>query len=201
MTKTQDLLDEANSRVDLLANSLPDMVDPANISFSAKIPYKILAYREALIWRTEELARCAVTLYRQENHLSAIILSRCVTESAASAWYLMESVEQQVLNGLENNFDSEVAMRLLMGDKTNHDLPDPVHVLKTIRRADKTVPGVLSSYNALSEFAHPNWSGTSLLFTQIDREILRTRLGKYPRDIEGSNLARLEKSHRRIGHV
>lgn len=57
-----ELQSKAEARVSLLAQRLSKIIDPAQISATAKIPYKVITYREALIWRTEELARAACDL-------------------------------------------------------------------------------------------------------------------------------------------
>jgi hypothetical protein len=39
-------------------------------------------------------------------------------------------------------------------------------------------------YDILSEYAHPNWSGTTGLYSKIDRENFSVDFGQNPRDLE-----------------
>lgn len=180
MTDNPLLLEEAKARVQLMTDSLPEVVDPASISLSAKIPYKAILYREALIWRTEELARCACDLYHQEAIVSAIILTRATTENAAAIWYLMQLIQ----NAAQDKELDEQIMQLLMGSRSNNEMPDAVHVLKMLRKAEKSIPGIFSAYESLSEYAHPNWSGTSRLYSKTDPGKFLTHLGKNVRSID-----------------
>ena len=60
-------------------------------------------------------------------------------------------------------------MRLLMGTKAPADiLPPPINVLNFIDCVEKDIPGFRDQYDRLGEFAHPNWAGTTFLFSKID---------------------------------
>jgi hypothetical protein len=52
-------LKEARARADVLRQSLPLSVDAAALGVWSKAPFQLLCTREALIWRTDELARTA----------------------------------------------------------------------------------------------------------------------------------------------
>ena len=166
-----------------MTDNLPKVVDPASISVSAKIPFKVIIYREALIWRTEELARCACSLYQCEDIGSAITLTRAVTENAAAVWYLLQIIQDTSDASHVTDLDERI-MRLLMGSKSNDEMPSALNVLTMLKKADKSIPGVLSTYDSLSEFAHPNWAGTLLLYSKNDHDKILTHFGKNVRSIE-----------------
>jgi len=44
----------------------------------------------------------------------------------------------------------------------------PVNVMTFVDYVDKEIVGFRSQYDSLSEFAHPNWAGTSLLYAKPD---------------------------------
>lgn len=184
MSNIANLLKEAKARVQQMTDSLPKVVDRASISLSAKMPFKVMVYRETLIWRTEELARCACDLYQREDIGSAIILTRAVTENAAAVWYLMQLIrganDAPHVKGLD-----ERIMKLVMGSRSIDEMPDALNVQTMLKKAEKSFPGILSAYDSLSEFAHPNWSGTSGLYSEIDHDEFLTHLGKNMRSIEG----------------
>jgi hypothetical protein len=91
-----ELLGRAREQITELTESLQQVVDPATISAQAKIPFKLLCFREALLWRTEELARTALFCLEQKELAAGGLLARAVTESAAAVWYLRKLMEQHI---------------------------------------------------------------------------------------------------------
>lgn len=183
MSNIANLLKEAKALVQQMTDSLPKVVDPASISLSAKIPFKVIVYRETLIWRTEELARCACDLYQREDIGAAIVLTRAVTENAAAVWYLMQLIRG--VNGTPHGKGlDERIMKLVMGSRSIDEMPDALNVQTMLKKAEKSFPGILSTYDSLSEFAHPNWSGTSGLYSKNDPDEILTHLGKNMRSTE-----------------
>ncbi len=179
-----ETLAEARERVSLLTQSLPNCVDPLGISVKSKIPYKVIAYREALIWRTEEIARSACDMYQRNDLAAAILLTRAASENGAAMWFLYELVRKQV----EGVFDSELDVRverLLMGSRNNSEMPEAMQVLTMLDKAEKAAPGIRKNYESLCEYAHPNWSGTGYLYSKIDKDKILTNFGKNPRGSEG----------------
>jgi hypothetical protein len=178
MTQATLLLQEAKARTQNLSSNLPHLVDPASISYSAKIPYKLLSFREALLWRTEELSRTACDNYERQDVCAAVLLTRGVTECAAAVWYLMDLVETQVSNKKVSPDLDEKAMSLLMGHRNEPEMPQAINVLSMLDKAEKTVKGIRRGYDALSEVAHPNYPGTAGLYSEIDTINIQTRIGK-----------------------
>jgi len=180
----ETLLAEARSRLEALGQSLPTQVDPASISFSAKIPFKALCYREGLIWRAEELGRTACETYALGDIVAGILLTRALTETAAALWYLKELIEDQLADGPKPDLNEKVEA-LLLGHKIASDMPQAINVLTFLDRIDKTIPGVRQSYDRMSEYAHPNWAGTAFAYSKNDRELILTNFG---RGVRGSDL-------------
>jgi hypothetical protein len=181
---TEKQLDEARARLRIFAKCLPTVVDPASISLSAKIPYKATCFREALIWRAEELGRTACEHYERGDVIAAILLTRGLTETAAAVWYLKELIERQLASGIETDLDEKM-MALLMGHKNLRDMPQAINVLKFLDRVDKAIPGFRKSYDSMSEYAHPNWAGTSYVYSKDDRQRILTNFGRgiQPREL------------------
>jgi hypothetical protein len=173
----EKLLAEARERVKRFSENLPTLVDPAGISHKAKIPYKALCYREALIWRIEELSRSACRAFEEDDFLAGIVLSRSATEVASAIWYLKGLIERQIRNGVEADLDEKV-MKLLLGSKSNKDMPEAVNVLTFVSKVSKDIPAFGKAYDSLSEYAHPNWSGTSFIYSKHDPENVLTNFGK-----------------------
>ena len=172
-----NLLKEAKQRCQLLSECLPKRVDPASISYTAKIPWKAIVYREALIWRTEELARTSYEMFTRNELASAVILTRACMESVAAMWYLQEKI-QHVIDTKEAGDINDVLMRLLMGSKNDITDIESVSVLTFVEKINKDIDGFERSYKSLCEYAHPNWSGTSFLYSKPNSEKIWIDYGK-----------------------
>jgi hypothetical protein len=162
-------LAEARQLAAVLSASLPDKIEIAALGVRSKAPFQLLTVREALIWRTEELARGACVALENEDFTVAALLIRSIAESAAMTWYLLEILENRKrYTPAELN---DVLMRMFAGSKNGRtDGPEAINVLTFVKRMDKKMPGFEEAYNSLSEAAHPNWRGVSGLYSKIDRE-------------------------------
>jgi hypothetical protein len=210
MDKAKELLGEAAARIDLLTAGLPARIEIASLSLLSKLPFKALSYRESALWRCEELARSAHASFASGDVVAGIVLTRAFTETVAGIWYLLELVSRQLDNGIESDLDDKL-MRLLLGHKGEDGFPEAVNVLTLVGRMDKQVPGVLRTYNSMSEYAHPNWSGTAFAYSAIDRDKMVVDLGRSsPRrrahDVVGlscltASLALLEFAYNKLAEV
>ena len=172
----QSLMSEIRERLDLLESNLPQHADGFAISPHSKLPFKILLYREVLAWRMAELSSCAFENLRKEKLSSGVTLVRAAVETSAALWYLLTKVESALGANSTGEID-DYMMKLLMGSKTDQTLPQPINVLTFVDRANKEVEGFRHQYDVLSEFAHPNWAGTSLLYSKSDPKNLCTDFG------------------------
>lgn len=170
------LMKEIRERIELLESNLPARVDAAAVSLSAKLPFKALCYRGALVWRFAELCRSAFESYTDDKLASAILLTRAAVESAAAMWYLNVKIDQTIKAQSLGDIDNQL-MRLLCGSRTDPAMPEAINVLNFIDKAEKDVAGFRLQYDMLSECAHPNWAGTTLLYSKPDMERRQTDLG------------------------
>jgi hypothetical protein len=74
---------EARLRANVLRENLPRSVDAAALCVWSKAPFQLLCTREALIWRTEELARAACGALERDDFAAAALHVRGTVESAA----------------------------------------------------------------------------------------------------------------------
>jgi hypothetical protein len=139
----------------------------------------MLIAREALAWRTEELARNACDALERDDLAVAALLTRAIIESAAFAWALLEVLETRDKHTPKTLH--ELAQRLVLGSKSWPDAPQPVRIGKCIDKMNKKVAGVKASYDRLSEIAHPNWHGVFGLYAEIDRAELAVYFGRRPK--------------------
>jgi hypothetical protein len=175
MAAQPDTVAEARERVVRLRANLPQCVDVAALGVRSKAPYQLLCTREALIWRTEELARNACDALERNDFAVAAILTRAVTENAAMTWALMTVLYDRSKYSPEQL--NARLMRFLAGSKSP-EAPKPVHVNDLLRCIEKEIPGVMGSHDSLSEIAHPNWSGVVGMYSKIDQERITTHFGR-----------------------
>ena len=163
-----------------MSEQLPESIDRANVSEVAKVPFKLLGWRGAIIWRSEELGRSACDLYERNDLGAAIVLTRALTENAAVIWHVQEQIDKYV-RGHCSKDDMVRLDRLLFGFKNqpqSEGLPTPPNVLKFLDKFDKIVPGFRSQYDQLCEVTHPNWSGVLGLYSLLNCATYRFEFGK-----------------------
>lgn len=185
-----DLRREVVSLLEALSSNLPTRIQAADIG-RAKLPYKVLSFREALCWRIEELARNSLALLDDGQLAAGALLSRAVVECAAASWHLKKFVDGIVERGVQASSD-DTAMKLLLGSRIWDEMPQAVNVLTMLKKADEEISGILGHYERLSEYAHPNWLGTSFLFSRNLEEELATEFGRQARG--NDNLTVLQAS-------
>ncbi len=204
------LLAEIRDRLARLEANLPRRVDPMAVSPTAKLPFKALSYREALIWRMAELGRSALDSFTNDNLASAILLTRATLETTAALWYLCAKVDSALTSGAVGDIDAYL-MRLIMGSKTDTDMPQAINVLTFVDQANKDIEGFRHQYDILSEFAHTNWSGTTGLYSKVDLKRFWTDFGSDVRNNEGPRrigvinlsvaLGMFERSYNRLADI
>ena len=206
----EELMTEIRGRVDLLEKSLPSRVD-AMVSPDSKLPFKALIYRAALIWRMAELARGALENFEKDRLALAILETRAAVETSAALWYLHAKLDATIKAGAVGDVD-DFLMKLSMGSRTDTDiLPQAISVLTFVDRVEKDAEGFRQQYDRLSEFAHPNWAGTALLYSKPDPPNLWTDFGANIRGVDGPKnvgvinlsvaLMFFERSYNRIADI
>jgi hypothetical protein len=156
---------EIRSRLALMEQSLPTRLDAMAVSETAKIPFRALWYRESLFWRMAELGRSALEHFETDTLASAVLLTRAALETSAALWYFRAKVAAVVESGIMGDIHDSLR-KLIMGSKSNQQLPDPFNVMKFVDCATKDIEGFRQQYESLCEFAHPNWAGTVLMYSK-----------------------------------
>jgi hypothetical protein len=162
-----------------LEASLQREVDGPAISLS-KLPFKAECYRESLAWRMADLSRGAFSSFQNNRLASAIALTRSAMETATSSWCLSKKIKEAIDNKSLNDINDYLIKGLVgwrLKPEDGHPIPDAHQVLKFIDKMDKEIPEFRKQYELLSEYAHPNWSGTHGLFAEIDKVRCVTKFG------------------------
>jgi len=189
------LMGEIRESLELLESSLPRQVDGFALSQKSKLPWKVLLYREVLTWRTVELGRSAFETLASGRLVSGIVLTRAAVEASAALWYLCAKVEAVVDSKMIGDVD-EYLMKLAMGTATGWTetdsaaegvtMPRPVKIGAFLKQAEKDIVGYSHQYGVLSEYAHPNWAGTVLLYSNTNKETAITDFGQNIRSAENA---------------
>jgi hypothetical protein len=211
------LLDDIRQSLETLESNLPKLVEAMNVSRFSKLPSKVWFYREALVWRMVELSRTAFENLERDRLVSGVTLTRAAVETSAALWYLCAKVAAAVESDSVGDID-DYLIRLVVGIATDPPatengevFPRPIRVDHFLRQADKDIEGFSKQYGILSEYAHPNWAGTVLLYAKHDPEKRLTefgqniRMGKNTKGIGAVNLSAaltmFERSYKRIGEL
>jgi hypothetical protein len=156
----------------------------------AKVLWKVLVLYQSLIRRTLYLVEGVGRAWRHEEYLTAIVLARCITETAAFIWDLTTGLRTHVRNADLDAIDKLVMARTY-GSRLIDDLPPAVNILTLIEKFDRDLMAnagvskerarekvVRAHYDLLSEFAHPNYFGVTNLFGDLDRDQRTVFFGK-----------------------
>lgn len=164
-----------------LERMLPDRVVGKHVSPRSKLPFKVVMLAGALAWRTHQMARAALAAYDDQMHVAGILSTRAVMETMAALntlHHLVTTYGGGDVDGLD-----ERLMAGIFGSRNRDDRPKARNILSDIDRVAKRSPALRSLYDELSEYAHPNDSGTVTAFVRIDpngQAALFTAMGEDP---------------------
>jgi hypothetical protein len=155
-------LAEAREVAARLHASLPSQIEVAALGVRSKAPYQLLVIREALIWRTEELARNACEALEKEDFAVVALLARAIAESAALIWYLVKILEERAEYTPDQLNDK--LMQLLVGMKwkmdkatepDTYDLPEAINVAIFVKHVTPSIWNM--ALPAVVEVSSPCW--------------------------------------------
>jgi hypothetical protein len=188
-------INEIRESLAMLESDLPRQVDGFALSQKSKLPWKVLLYREALIWRIVELGRSALENFLSERIVSGVVLTRAAVEASAALWYLSAKVDAVVDSKIVGDVD-EYLMKLAMGTATGWPetdtstdvltMPRPIKIGTFLKQVEKDIEGFSHQYGVLSEYAHPNWAGTVLLYSSTNKQKAITDFGQNMRKAENA---------------
>jgi hypothetical protein len=179
-----ELLNEIKHNISKLEMLRPRQLD-ANDSARSKLPFKAMWATGCLHWRMAELSRAAMEAIEIESLASAMILTRAVVETFATLW----SLESKIRATVEANECGEIdkhLTRFVMGHRNNEQMPMAINVMTCIDHVEKQIDGFRRHYDVLSEYAHPNWAGTTLIYSQPVQGERTVQFGRNIRGIEAT---------------
>jgi hypothetical protein len=184
------LMVEIDGRIGRLKENLVSRLDARDLGARSQLPFYTLYCREIWTWRVVELGRDAFTSFEKENFVSAMVLTRTVMETTAALWTLQSKLESELKRDRVNVSGlGEYLTRLRLGQGKSiaqSDDPKCVHVNDFLRAVEKDCKGFQHQYDHLSEFVHPNWSGTAGLYSRFDHDDALVEFGHNLRGGEGA---------------
>lgn len=172
--KTKELIERLQKSC---VSSMPNR-QCSNLS---KLPYKVMAFVNAMNWRMKECAEAAILLLENDLTHPSLMLIRSAMEDAAITIKLADVVHGVVTRDDVDADDDNVLMQLLFGNNYRKDDPfiEPdderlkaERIGKHVKRSDELYPGFQRHYSYLCEFVHPNSDGVyqsySVLYIKED---------------------------------
>src|SRR4030067_72060 len=152
-----------------------------------KAPFRSLTLRETVAWRTQDLLEQSLLLHDSNHLLGARILLRSAFETVATLIYLNQLTRKVLAGTLDFHEFSEETSTLLLGSRDSSTSRKARNITTIIEKCDKRYPGIKDLYASLSESAHPNYEGTCIGYSVIDRENFITTFSNKWKSIFGKN--------------
>lgn len=183
MTQTETKsIQEAKALKKEIEALLPSGFKISSISTTAKIPFKAYSWCGAILHRAFELATSSIELYDSGNFITSSIISRALMETVGMLFWMHCRISGVVKEQNLGDID-EYLMRGSLGHKETEGMPAALNALSAIDRVEKQFEGFRNIYDILSEFAHPNWSGTFGTYGKNISEEMRVEYGPYIREL------------------
>ncbi len=135
-----------------------------------KAPFRSISLRESVAWRTQDLLEQSVHLFDADYVLGARILLRSALETVAILIYLNQTTRQVIAGELGFHHFSDKTAILLLGSRDESTAHKSLSIITVLGKCNKRYPGIESIYARLCESAHPNYEGSAIGYSDIDRE-------------------------------
>jgi hypothetical protein len=129
------------------------------VAYKWKSLYRVWMLRELAFWCEHDLMVQSYELHQQGHGLGARILLRSGFETLATLTYLNLLMQQVLDDKLNFHLFAEKTTLLLLGSRNNVKMPDAINILTVLGKCDKRYPGLMRTYEGLSESTHPNYEG------------------------------------------
>lgn len=153
--------------LDELDDCLLDKVAAADPGIPSKTPFKLLSLREAFGHRLADLGRRALELFDEGHPIAASVLTRAVIETTSLLFSLNSAVQTAAETGSVEGLDDRL-MDMGFGSRAGWSAISATNILTRIDKMDRAYPGVRSTYDELSEIAHPNLAGGIAGYGSLD---------------------------------
>lgn len=160
-------LKDIEESISALEKSLTYEIVGKEISSITKLPFKVISLVHSLHHRAIDLAKNSYQLYINEDYLASAILIRSLMETTALTYLVKKRVLQTVESENIDHIDDFI-MNSSFGGKTEDSPLTCPHIMKAVNHTNKKYEKYREMYAWLSEFVHPNWMGTTGLYSKIN---------------------------------
>lgn len=158
-----------------------------------KVVWKVRCYAQGIIYRVVELTEATCSTWNNENLLASILLSRSVLETAATVFDFTHRVEKALDSKDFSTINNLVMSHTFSGSYFEDDeklerLPKICTLIDRMDRRlfkDTKKKPVRSTYNILSEYSHPNWSGTVGFYGELHPQEFKQYFSAARKDVKG----------------
>lgn len=184
------LIKECESYIKDLHRCLVPSLYNRRYSSTAKHPYKVMSFINAMSWRVYEAANSALKLIRNDLVVPSLCLVRAVWEDMALTYdlatlietccgnhFVPEDVDEKLMCFcFANRFDRSSRF---VGEEYYESFKDyqAKNILTLVGKVEKAFPETKGFYSTICEFVHPNGDGVGGSYSRLDEESDTTFFG------------------------
>lgn len=155
------------------------------VAYKWKAPFRCWVLREAALWRLTDLLTQSLALHEQGHGLGARILLRSGFETVGTLIYLNHNLKAVIDGSLNFHEFCQLTIRQVAGSKNKLGQSAAINVITMMDKGEKKYPGLRSTYDNLSESAHPNFEGLVWGYSKVDHDEFETNFSNRWMDVYG----------------
>ena len=150
----------------------PKEIDVKSMGGYESVVAKFMLARAGLLHRALELATSADNSISNQQVVSSSLLIRALFETVSVFGFMYFKMLD--FNKTKNIQEFETSItKILYGSRNETTEYTSINILSMVDKIDKVYPNYRATYDKLSEFSHPNYTGASLLYgTLQEKEIV-----------------------------
>jgi hypothetical protein len=153
----------------------PKEIDLESMGGKNSIVTKYMLARAGLLHRALELAISADKSIENRQMVSSSLLIRALFETVSVFGYMYNKIIDFNKSKDIKQFNDDIT-KVLYGTRDGSTDYVSINILSMIDKIDKEYPNYRTTYNRLSEYAHPNFTGASLLYSNLQKDTQDTRV-------------------------
>lgn len=163
-----DLLTEIASDCAEVRAMLRAEVRARDLPYQTAVPLKLIIIREALLHRVSDMADGARAMFEERRAAPAVLLVRAAMETTALMHRLVSKLREGIAATSATDLEA-LTMDTLFANRIKGKPHPAASVLTTVKKLGASFgagDGLLEQYEALSEWAHPNWAGVMQTYSR-----------------------------------
>jgi len=147
--------------------NLRSEVDHSTMDGKGSMIANVFTLKLGLIYRIYDLGIGAYKCANDDNIASGKVLTRALLETTAVTAYLQSTIAKYIKTRDVEVFNTKVK-KLLLGSKGHgKEFIEAINIMDCIRIVEKNIRGFQIFYDILSDFSHPNLTGTCGLYGEL----------------------------------